>query len=331
MISALKASALPSLAIVACFFLTDTFESYLDPYVQSILMYGLINVILAVSLNLVNGFTGQFSIGHAGFMAVGAYVSAYLTMTHRGYLGGDLNAAGLAGFLAQIEFLVNTLIGGLSAAFVGYLVGLPSLKLKGDYLAIVTLGFGEIIRVVLLNTEAVGGARGMYGITKTSNFFWVSSWAIVTVVVIWRLVRSTHGRSFLSVREDEIAAESMGINTTLAKTRAFVLSSFFAGVGGALFAHYLAYLNPATFGFMKSFDYVVMVVLGGMGSISGSILAAMLLTFLPEALRPLQEITKIDFRMVIYSLTLIVLMLTRPKGLFGTREITDFFRRKKKA
>lgn len=331
MLGALKRSALPAALITAFFFLNDVVQGAFDSYVQMMLMYSLINVILAVSLNLVNGFTGQFSIGHAGFMAVGAYLSAYLTMSHTGYLGGALNSEGLPAFLLQIEFLVNTILGGLGAALVGYLVGLPSLKLKGDYLAIVTLGFGEIIRVILLNTESVGGARGMYGIPKTANFFWVASWTMITVLVVWRLVRSAHGRSFLSVREDEIAAEAMGINTTLAKTRAFVLSSFFAGIGGALFAHYLAYLNPATFGFMKSFDYVVMVVLGGMGSISGSILAAFILTLLPEILRPLQEITKIDFRMVIYSLTLIVLMLTRPQGLFGTREITDWFRRRKKA
>lgn len=331
MLSALKASAIPAACIVAFLFLNDVFQSNLDPYVQTILMYGLINVILAVSLNLVNGFTGQFSIGHAGFMAVGAYLSAYLTMSHTGYLGGALNSEGAPWFLLQAEFFLNTLAGGVAAAFVGYLIGLPSLKLKGDYLAIVTLGFGEIIRVVLLNTEAVGAARGMYGIPKITNFFWVATWAMITVVVVWRLVRSTHGRTFMAVREDEIAAESVGINTTQAKTRAFVLSSFFAGIGGAMFGHYLAYLNPATFGFMKSFDYVVMVVLGGMGSISGSIVAAMFLTLLPELLRPLQEVTKVDFRMVIYSLTLIVLMLTRPQGLFGKRELTDFFKRWRKS
>lgn len=325
-----RANSIPFLIVIVLGFLNFVFENTLDPYVQTILIYSFINIILAVSLNLVNGFTGQFSIGHAGFMAVGAYVSAYITMTFPNYLGGSLGGDGLSSLLLNVQFFLNVLLGGLLAAFAGWAVGLPSLKLKGDYLAIVTLGFGEIIRVVLLNTEAVGGARGMYGITKTSNFFWVTSWAFATILIVWRLMRSTHGRGFLSVREDEIAAESVGINTTEFKTKAFVLSSFFAGVAGGLFAHYLAYLNPSSFTFMKSFDVVVMVVLGGMGSITGSIISAVFITVLPEALRPLQEITRIDFRMVIYSLALILLMLNRPQGLFGTKEITDYLKFKRK-
>ncbi len=326
----LKKTLLPLLVFAILGTINLFFDDLFDPYVQTIVIYCCINIVLAVSLNLVNGFTGQFSIGHAGFMAAGAYMSAFITMKYPNYLGGAIGGDLSASILLQIQFLINTLIGGSVAAFIGFLVGLPSLKLKGDYLAIVTLGFGEIIRVTLLNMEAVGGARGMYGITKISNFFWVSGWAFVTTLVVWRLIRSTHGRAFLAVREDEIAAESVGIDTTISKTRAFVLSSFFAGVAGSLFGHYLAYLNPASFAFMKSIDVVVMVVLGGMGSISGSILAAIFLTILPEALRPLQEITRIDFRMVIYSLALIVLMLTRPQGLFGTREFTDLIKGKKK-
>jgi branched-chain amino acid transport system permease protein len=318
----------PIIALAVAFLLHETLDSMFNPYIQSIIMYSFINIILAVSLNLVNGFTGQFSIGHAGFMAAGAYTTAFLTMKFPHYLGGmpgeDFS------LLYQFQFFLNTLAGGVVAAAIGFLVGLPSLKLKGDYLAIVTLGFGEIIRVMLLNMESVGAARGMYGIPKITNFFWVGLWVIITVVTIWRVMHSTHGRSFLAVREDEIAAESVGINTTTAKTKAFVLSSFFAGIAGGLFAHYLAYLNPASFGFMKSIDVVVMVVLGGMGSISGSVLAAVFITVLPEALRPLQELTRIDFRMVIYSLALIVLMLTRPQGIFGTSEIFDFFKRRKK-
>lgn len=329
MTTTIKSSILPIIIFVV-FAVLGSFFDTVDPYIQTIAIYSLINITLAVSLNLVNGFTGQFSIGHAGFMAAGAYTAAYLTMTFPNYLGGAMGGGTTEMVLLQVQFLLNTLAGGLVAAIIGFLVGLPSLKLKGDYLAIVTLGFGEIIRVALLNTPAVGGARGMYGITRLTSFFWAASWAFVTVLVVWRLMRSTHGRSFLAVREDEIAAESVGINTTQAKTRAFVLSSFFAGIAGSMFAHYLAYLNPASFAFMKSFDVVVMVVLGGMGSVTGSVVAAVLLTILPEALRPLQEITKVDFRMVIYSLTLILLMLTRPEGLFGTREITSFFGAKKK-
>ena len=288
-----------------------------NAYIQTLMVYSCINIILAVSLNLVNGFTGQFSLGHAGFMASGAYLSAFLTMHFPTW----------AGPFVGLNFFLNTIAGGLLAAAAGYAVGLPSLRLKGDYLAIVTLGFGEIIRVVLLNIESVGGARGMYGIPKSANFFWALTWVFVCIVTIQRLINSTHGRAFLSIREDEIAAESVGINTTKYKVRAFVISAFFAGVAGSIFAHFLSYLNPSSFSFMKSIDVVVMVVLGGMGSISGSVIAAIVITILPEALRPLQEFTKIDFRMVIYSLTLIFLMLAKPEGLFGKLEFSDLWKK----
>lgn len=300
-----------------------------NPYLQLILLFMCANVILALSLNLVNGFTGQFSIGHAGFMAVGAYVSAYLSVE----VFKD------PGFFHYILF---GLAGGLAAAFAGWIVGLPSLRLRGDYLAIVTLGFGEIIRVVLLNTPAVGGARGMTGIPGPaeivlggfvlSPFFlsWMlaTGFTLMTTVVLWRMIHSVHGRAFLSVREDEIAAQAMGVDTTQVKVRAFVISSFFAGVAGSIFAHATHYLNPSTFTFTKSVDVIIMVVLGGMGSLTGSILAAMVITVLPEALRPLQDYTGIDVRMVIYSLALILFMITRPQGIFGTRELPDLWRRK---
>lgn len=318
--STLKSSAVPLLTLVVLALLRGPFEAYLNPYFQQIFIYSCIGVILAVSLNLVNGFTGQFSIGHAGFMAAGAYTAAVVT--------AKMPWATPDSPLFQLQFLAATVAGGLVAAAIGFLVGLPSLKLKGDYLAIVTLGFGEIIRVVLLNMDSVGGARGFYGIPKVTDFFWATGWAFLTVLTVWRLIRSAHGRGFLAVREDEIAAESVGIDTTAAKTKAFVISSFFAGIAGSIFAHQLAYLNPGSFTFMKSIDVVVMVVLGGMGSISGSIVAAVIITVLPEALRPLQQLTQIDFRMVIYSLLIIFLMLTRPQGLFGRKEITDFFPRR---
>jgi len=307
----------PGLVLLACWGVGLIFPDLFNAYFQTLVIYSCINIILAVSLNLVNGFTGQFSIGHAGFMAAGAYMSAWLTMTFPHWAGPFLG----------INFFFNTIAGGLLAAAAGYGVGLPSLRLKGDYLAIVTLGFGEIIRVVLLNIDAVGGARGMYGIPKTASFGWAAGWVFICILTVSRLVNSTHGRAFLSVREDEIAAESVGINTTQYKVRAFVISSFFAGVAGAIFAHFLCYLNPNSFNFMKSIDVVVMVVLGGMGSISGSVVAAIIITLLPEALRPLQEITKLDFRMVIYSLTLIVLMLTKPQGLFGKLEVSDIWKK----
>jgi branched-chain amino acid transport system permease protein len=292
----------------------------LDPYFFSIIMYAGINIILAVSLNLVNGFTGQFSMGHAGFMSIGGYLSAFITTTLQAKYPGLLSDAvtGVPIFVAALA------LGGLLAAAAGYLVGLPSLRLKGDYLAIVTLGFGEIIRVIILNVDAIGGARGMPSIPQLSHFGWIYTLVTFTVFTIWRVLNSSHGRAFLAVREDEIAAEAMGVHTTRAKVRAFVLGAFFAGVAGGLFAHYLQYLNPQTFDFNRSFEVIIMVVLGGMGSITGSVIAAVFLTVVREALRPLQEITKVDFRMVIYSLMLIVLMLTRPNGILGTKELTDF-------
>ena len=253
-------------------------------YNRIIMMIG-INIVLAVSLNIINGHAGQFSMGHAGFMAVGAYSSAYLTYYYAGpYL--DKMPEGTARLAMQnVFFFAALLLGGILAALAGYLVGLPSLRLRGDYLAIVTLGFGEIIRVILLNIDKVGAARGFSGVPAWSNFFWVFIFAWTTVIVSHRLVKSTIGRAFLAIREDEIAAEAMGVNTTHYKVQAFVIGSFFAGISGGLLGHYLAYLNPSMFQFTKSFEVIVMVVLGGMGSISGSVLAAIIVTFSLEGFR----------------------------------------------
>ena len=217
----------------------------------------------------------------------------------------------------------------MASALAGYLVGLPALRLKGDYLAIATLGFGEIIRVIILNIQKVGGARGFIGIPTTSTPFLVVFILVLFVLLTHRFVGSSHGRALLSIRENEIAAEAMGVNTTFYKVQVFVVSAAGAGVAGGLFAHYLSYINPSSFDFMKSVEIVIMVVLGGMGSVSGSILAAFLLTLLPEALRPLQNITHVDLRMVIYSLALILMMLLRPKGLFGRREIWEMIKKKR--
>jgi branched-chain amino acid transport system permease protein len=287
----------------------------INPYILQIIVYSGINIMLAVSLNLINGFTGQFSIGHAGFMAIGAYTSAAITF----YLGpGILNSAFLPPLILKwLFFIVALTLGGLAAALAGLLVGIPSLRLKGDYLAIVTLGFGEIIRVVILNVNAVGGARGFADIPEYTSLFWVLAFALLTIVVIRNIMWSSHGKAFLSVREDEVAAEAMGINSTYYKVIAFVIGAFFAGVAGGLLAHYLLYLHTNSFTFMKSIEIIVMVVLGGMGSLSGSIVAAIVLTLLPEVLRPVKE-----YRLVIYSALLIVMMLTRPTGLFGTKELT---------
>jgi branched-chain amino acid transport system permease protein len=315
------------LAIAAAWVLNGVLPEFLSPYYFQILVLAGINIILSVSLNLVNGFTGQFSMGHAGFMSVGGYISAFIT-TELTQSNPDLMSGSVSGVTV---FLCALIAGGVAATAVGYLVGLPSLRLRGDYLAIVTLGFGEIIRVVFLNTDAVGGARGLSGISQFTTFGWVFTFVVITVFCVWRVVHSAHGRIFLSIREDEIAATAMGVNTTQGKVRAFAMGAFFSGIAGGLFAHYLTTLNPGTFDFNRSFEAIIMVVLGGMGSISGSVVAAVLLTVLKEALRPLQQLTGIDLRMVIYSLVLITMMLLRPKGIFGTSEITDFFRRGKSA
>ncbi|HEY5610634.1 MAG TPA: branched-chain amino acid ABC transporter permease, partial [Thermoanaerobaculia bacterium] len=258
--------------------------SGIEYYFRVLMLIG-INIVLAVSLNIINGHAGQFSMGHAGFMAVGAYVSAFLTYEYVNPYVVSLGEGRTTWFIQNALFLGALLAGGVGAAIAGYLVGLPSLRLRGDYLAIVTLGFGEIIRVLLLNIEKVGGARGLSGIPAWSNFFWVFFFAWVTILISMRLVNSSIGRAFLAVREDEIAAEAVGINTTHYKVQAFVIGSFFAGVAGGLLGHYLAYLNPSMFTFIRSFEVIVMVVLGGMGSISGSVVAAIVLTFLPEGLR----------------------------------------------
>lgn len=292
----------------------------LNSYYYDILIGVGINIILAVGLNLVNGYTGQFSLGHAGFMAVGAYASSWLTLRFGYSFGG--------GALSTTTVYALALVGGgIGAALTGLAVGVPSLRLKGDYLAIVTLGFNEIIKGVIQNAEPLGAQRGLGGMEMHTNFFWTFAFAALTVYVVVSLVNSTYGRGFLAVRDDEIAAEAMGINTTKYKVLAFVLGAFFAGIAGGLYAHFKQFIHPEGFNFMKSVDIVVMVILGGMGSTVGVCIAAVLLTILPELLRYvsqiealpdwLQEVAK--NRMILYSLLLIILMLTRPQGLLGSR------------
>ncbi|HKO55554.1 MAG TPA: branched-chain amino acid ABC transporter permease [Thermoanaerobaculia bacterium] len=304
-------------------------------YYNRILVIMGINITLAVSLNIINGHAGQFSLGHAGFMAIGAYFAAFLTLYYFGPWVDKMPEGSTQHWIAQNGLLlVAVLLGGTLAAIAGYVVGLPSLRLRGDYLAIVTLGFGEIIRVIILNVEKIGAARGLSGIPPWSNFFWVFFFAGLTVLISMRMVNSSVGRAFLAIREDEIAAEAMGVDTTRYKVKAFIIGSFLAGAAGGLFAHYTpAYLNPTMFTFIKSFDVIVMVVLGGLGSISGSIVAAIILTFLPEGLRSVKDYIPggKDPRMVIYSFMLIVLMLTRPQGLLGRRELWEVLRKRKDA
>ena len=295
-------------AVLACFTLTRLIT---DPYANDILTTLGINIILAVSLNLVNGHTGQFSLGHAGFMSVGAYLSAGVTM----FVGPRLLGEDGGALWAQnVLFFAALLAGGFCAAFAGLLVGIPSLRLRGDYLAIVTLGFGEIIRVIFQNIEPLGGALGLNGIPNYTTVAWTMSFAALTVFVVGCLVNSTYGRGFLATHDDEIAAEAMGLNTTRYKIVAFVIGAFFAGIAGGLYGHFKMSITASGFDFTKSIEIVVMVILGGMGNTLGVILAATLLTLLPEVLRPIAE-----YRMIFYSFLLIVLMLARPQGLFNIR------------
>ncbi|MFM2154027.1 MAG: hypothetical protein RL199_2462 [Pseudomonadota bacterium] len=300
-------------------------------YVMGIVLECGVYAVAAVGLHLVLGVTGQFSIGHAGFMAVGGYTAALVTI-----------AAGPGPFGSV--FLLATVLGGLVAAGFGWLVGVPSLKLRGDYLAIVTLGFGEIIRSLLQNTKALGGATGLWGAPQSTGFFAVFGWLAVAVLFSQRLLDSTHGRALLAVREDEVAAEAMGVETTSQKVRAFVMGAFFAGVSGALLGHLLPALNPESFTFVQSIEVVTMVVVGGMGSTTGAVAAALLLTALPYALETAQStladqaefaglsetvvgLLRRDYRNIVYALILVFTMLLRPKGLLGRWELWSLWRK----
>jgi branched-chain amino acid transport system permease protein len=312
---------------------TGFFGFGIDDYSSRLLVFIAINIILATSLNLINGFTGQFSIGHVGFMAVGAYSSAYFTVNYGKSIAMAFSFLGETA-ASGVVLLIAILIGLFVSALAGLLVGIPSLRLKGDYLAIVTLGFAEIIRIVILNIDAVGGATG-YQVGGSANFFWIGILAVVTVVIIHNIVKSDIGRALISIREDELAAEAMGVNTTRYKVISFVIGSGFAGIAGVLFAHYNRFLSTNDFQFIKSFEIIIMIVIGGMGSMTGAILGALIVTLLPEALRYLPDIqigaTTIkfaDLRLVIFALILVLTMLLRPQGIIGTKEITDFLKRK---
>ncbi|MEX2287295.1 MAG: branched-chain amino acid ABC transporter permease [Planctomycetaceae bacterium] len=336
------------------------------PFNARVMMDVGIAIMLAASLNIVNGFAGQFSIGHAGFLALGGYTAGAVTYYGSLWLWGD--AAIKPGWLGPGEqlFAMGCLAGGLVAAAAGYLVGLPTLRLRGDYLAIATLGFGEIIRVLLQQTNNViysaealksataeqlfppplGGSLGFSGIPGYTNLFWVTLFAAITVLATHRLKHSSAGRALLSIREDEVAAQAMGVNTTRLKIRAFVYSAFFAGIAGGLFAHRIGVIiSPRDAGFQRSIDLVIMVVLGGMGSVSGVVIAAAVLTILPELIRGLGNYPAVtnamgnlgigdpgrfidQYRLVLYALLLVLMMILRPKGIFGVREIWDYFPRR---
>jgi branched-chain amino acid transport system permease protein len=293
----------------------------INPYYARIINLIGINITLAVSLNLINGLAGQFSIGHAGFMAVGGYTATYFTVYYGTALtsafGTTLNEP-LGGALAMV---VSLAAGACAAAIAGLAVGIPSLRLRGDYLAIVTLGFSEIIRVIILNVPSVGGATGFTDAVPITNFFWIFAMAVLTIVIVRNITTSTFGRALATIRGDEIAAEAMGIHTTRYKVMAFVISAALAGVAGGLSGQLFANpLNPQNLNFVKSIEVIVMIVLGGLGSITGAVFGATTLTILPEALRRLDQQFP-GLRMVAYALLLILMMIFRPQGIFGRREL----------
>ncbi|MGC4090729.1 MAG: branched-chain amino acid ABC transporter permease [Polyangiaceae bacterium] len=298
-------------------------EWVLIEYVQRIVLLAGINVILAVGLNLINGTTGQFSIGHAGFMAVGAYGTAYFATALRPLFGSAPGADALT-------FNVALLIGAGLAGLAGLLVGIPSLRLKGDYLAVVTLGFGEIIRILFNNAKFLGAATGYFGndpsgLPSYTTFFWVYVWAALIVLLMRNLTFSQTGRSLAAIREDEIAAEAMATPTTRLKVLAFTLSAASAGIAGGLFAHMQSGIRPEDFKFEKSIDMIVMIIVGGLGSITGAVVGGIFVAVTLELMRDLSQ-----YRLVIYALLLIVIMLVRPEGLFGTRELPALLARFRK-
>ena len=278
----------------------------IGPYYHGVLILVGINAIMTVSLNLATGLLGELCLGHAGFMAVGAYAAALFSLNSQ--------------FPALLNLLIGLIIGAFVAAVTALLVGIPALRLRGDYLAIITLAFGEIISILLRSFRFTGGARGLNGIPLVTNFTLVYVLLVGTIVMVYMLIRSRQGRAILAIREDDIAAEASGINITSYKLRAFVLSAAIAGVAGGLYAHYIGVLAPGKFNYNYSIDYRVMVVFGGMGSITGSILSATTLTILPELLQRFA-----DYRMLLYAVILILLMIFKPSGLLGQKELSQRF------
>lgn len=296
--------------LVLFFLLYALFESGIlgsrTSYVKGICTTACYTIVMVASLNLLVGFMGEFSLGHAGFMSVGAYVSAIVTTA--------LAGAGIPKFAM---FLIALLAGGTAAAITGVAVGIPALRLRGDYLAIVTVAFAEIIRVAFCNFEITGAGRTMSGIAKLSDFYWCFWVAVVCVTVMYMYVRSRFGRTVIAIREDYIAASASGINVTFYKVLTFTISAFFAGVGGAMYAHYMTAMIPTNFNFNYSAEMLTEVIIGGTGSLTGSIIGAAFLSSLPELMRQFA-----NYRMLVYSVVLVLVMIFRPGGIFGTWEFS---------
>jgi len=275
-----------------------------DSYLEITIVTICVNIILAASLNLITGFTGQFSLGHAGFMALGAYTTGIITVSHPTIWG----------------FMTGLLAGACLAALVGFVIGLPTLRLSGDYLAIATLGLAEIIRIVITNLKITKGAAGLSGIPRFVDWTWLFIITAGSVALIANLLRSVPGRDLIAVREDEIAASSVGVNALTAKTTAFVVGAFFGGLAGGLYASYFFVLKPDIFNFLKSVNILIIVVLGGLGSLTGTVIGAVLLGVVSYLLRSYPAVQ--DLQWVIYGLILVIVMVFRPQGLVGDRELT---------
>lgn len=273
-------------------------------YLEGILILVGVNMMVVLGLSLLTGFTGLFSFGHAGFMAVGAYVSAILTLKF------------------GVPFILAVLIGGFAAMLLSFLIGYFTLNLKGDYFTIATLGFGEAVRLILDNLEFTGGARGMPGIPAHTTLLNVIVINILGITALALFIKSRHGRNMIAIREEELASQAIGINVFKYKMISLAISALYAGIGGALWAHYLSFLQPIMFQLTKSTEMTIMVIFGGLGSITGSVVGTFLLTFLPEWLRDFSQ-----WRLVLYGAAVIIIMITRPKGMMGGVEITDLFRR----
>lgn len=321
------------ISIALVFILIFFADKYLDSYIVRILNLCAIYTILGLSMNLINGFTGLFSLGHAGFMAIGAYTTALLTMSKMTKAQNFFMVPLITPISnTTLPFLPSLLIGGILASLVALLIGAPVLRLKGDYLGIATLGFAEIIRVVFTNTQNLtNGALGLKSIPNTTNLWWSFGMAVVTLLVLASLINSSYGRSFKAIREDEIAAESMGINLFSHKLLSFAIGAFFAGIGGGLLGNLLGTIDPLMFKFMLTFNILLIIVLGGMGSITGTVISAFIVTIAGEALRFLDGSMDFGFfrtegipglRMVVFSALLMIVILFYRNGLMGTREFS---------
>ncbi len=312
---------------VILYFLNKTLSPY---HMQIINLIG-INIILVVSLNLTNGFCGIFSLGHAGFMAVGAYITAILTLP---VASKGLLLPQLPPWLASVTvpFLPALILGGLVASFSALIIGYPVLRLRGHYLSVATLGFLVIIQVCITQLDGITrGARGINGLVSYTNVWWVWAMVVLTVFSIRRVVHSAYGRGMIAIKEDDLAAECLGVNLTSHKLLSFCLSAFFAGIGGALWGHLITVITPSSFSYGQTFNLVVMSVVGGMSSITGGILGAVLMTIIPELLRDVELGVSLfgitlpplyGLSQIILSTALILIILFRPNGLTGRSEFS---------